>query len=126
MKRLGRSNGKVRMGLWSLVGLVGLTASLLFTGLVYAGGESGSLQITSPRQDEVIKGGEVTVEWVLELALEVYHVHIKVDEGRPMVTKSNSKTFKGFKPGKHTIAIWIVDADHQRIGLEESVVFIVE
>jgi hypothetical protein len=99
---------------------------ILWAGLVYGGTEE-SLKIISPVQEEVIQGDKVTVTWKLEREGKISHTHISLDDGKPRVTRKDSKIYTGLPPGKHTVKIWVADADHQPVpGLEASVVFFME
>ncbi|MEW6324691.1 MAG: DUF6130 family protein [Nitrospirota bacterium] len=112
-----------KRGFAALIGVILLTAPM---GAVAASAAEPSLHIMSPKADEVIKGDAVTIEWMVEMGGTPGHVHVKIDDGRPMVAHANSKKLTGLKPGKHTVTVWVVDADHQPIGLEESVTFTIE
>ena len=111
-----------------LTRLFGVFTILVLTLLGRAVGaqDAGSLKITSPAPDAVMTGGDVTIAWELVINLEESHTHIKIDDGRPMVTHKRSKSLKGLKPGQHTVTVWVVDADHQPTGLKEQVNFTVK
>ncbi len=111
----------------TLISLIGGVLVAVMVGVFAARAAEGqSLTIVSPKENAVIKGGELTVEWTLEMGGKPSHVHVKIDDGRPMVTHSNSKKLTNVAPGKHTITVWVVDSEHQPIGVEDTVTFVVE
>jgi hypothetical protein len=121
-----RQTGGLRQGtILSVLGVAVVLGWVLWGGSSLAA-EAGSLKILSPEPGAVIAGGEVTVTWELVSGLKESHTHIKIDDGRPMVTHKTSRTITGLKPGPHSVTIWVVDADHQPVGLEERVEFSIE
>lgn len=115
---------KRKRGLDALGVLVACVFSLIVISPAMAE-EHGSLKITSP-ENKAVLGSDVEVTWEVQVPVEKYHVHIKIDSGRPMVVHSTSKHLKGLKAGQHAITIWIVDSDHQPMDLEDRVEFTVE
>lgn len=110
---------------------VGRVVAMLLAGVFVALGAAwaadvGSLKILSPAPNAVITGGDVTVEWELAVNAEETHTHVKIDDGRPMVTHKTSRKITGLEPGAHSVTIWVVDHDHQPLGLEERVEFTVK
>jgi len=74
--------------------------------------EGASVKIVSPKADEVLKGDKVPLEFKLTKGKRGEHVHAYVDGEMMGMFKSEKGTLNGIKPGKHTLELRVVTADH--------------
>lgn len=74
--------------------------------------EGASIEIVSPKKDQVLKGDSVPLEFKLTKGKRGHHAHAYVD-GQLMGMFDNEKgTLNGIKPGKHTLELRVVTSDH--------------
>jgi Big-like domain-containing protein len=93
-------------------------------GAAAAGGAQGSVSITAPKDgSEVAAGQPVEVKYSVKPGPHGNHVHLYVDGKQTEVLRKlkGSYTLKDLTPGKHSIAIKVVDAGHTPTGVEGSV-----
>jgi hypothetical protein len=74
--------------------------------------EGASVKIMSPKADAVLKGDKVPLEFKLTKGKRGAHVHAYVDGEMMGMFESEKGTLNGIKPGKHTLELRVVTADH--------------
>lgn len=74
--------------------------------------EGASVKILSPKPGEVFKGDQIPVRFKLVKGKRGEHVHAYVDGELMGMFKSESGTLAGIGPGKHTLELRVVAADH--------------
>ncbi|HUK39476.1 MAG TPA: hypothetical protein VLX11_00480 [Candidatus Acidoferrales bacterium] len=75
--------------------------------------EGASVKIISPKNDQVITGDKVPLEFKLTKGKRGEHVHAYVDGEMMGMFKSEKGTLNGIKPGKHTLELRVATADHK-------------
>lgn len=87
---------------------------------------SSSLRITSPTVGERVGSTQVTVQYEITNrgadAASSPTYQVQLDGRDPAETMDNSYTFNGLTPGKHSITVQLVDANHNPIGGSQAVV----
>lgn len=74
--------------------------------------EGASVKIVSPKSGQVITGDKVPLEFKLTKGKRGAHVHAYVDGEMMGMFESEKGTLNGIKPGKHTLELRVVTADH--------------
>ena len=74
--------------------------------------EGASIKIISPRKGQVLKGDKVPIEYKLTKGKRGHHAHAYVDGELMGMFESEKGTLNGIKPGKHTLELRVVAADH--------------
>jgi|SRR5215467_1744520 len=74
--------------------------------------DGASVKIVSPKAGEVLKGDKVPLEFKLTKGKRGTHVHAYVDGEMMGMFESEKGTLNGIKPGKHTLELRVVTADH--------------
>jgi len=74
--------------------------------------EGASVKIISPKNDQVIAGDKIPLEFKLTKGKRGEHVHAYVDGEMMGMFKTEKGTLNGVKPGKHTLELRVVTADH--------------
>ncbi len=74
--------------------------------------EGASVKIVSPKDGQIIAGDKVPLEFKLVKGKRDAHVHAYVDGEMMGMFESEKGTLNGVKPGKHTLELRVVTADH--------------
>jgi hypothetical protein len=89
--------------------------------------EGASVKILSPKPGAVIKGDTVPLRFKLVKGKRGEHVHAYVDGELMGMFKSETGTLTGIKPGRHTLELRVVAADHEtELDATDRVTFVVE
>lgn len=107
------------------------TLALLITSAFFVAGTSafaeddkGSVTIISPKEGAVLASAEdVIIEYEMTPGPKGDHVHFYMDGGNAGLLRKNKGSFNmtKLKPGKHVLAVKLVNAGHVPIGIEASV-----
>jgi hypothetical protein len=74
--------------------------------------EGASVTILNPKAGELIKGDSVPLQFKMTKGKRGNHVHAYVDGELMGMFESEKGTLTGVKPGKHTLVLRVVTADH--------------
>jgi hypothetical protein len=74
--------------------------------------EGASIKIISPIRGQLFKGDKVPVEYKLIKGKRGHHAHAYVDGELMAMFQSEKGTLNEIKPGKHTLELRVVAADH--------------
>jgi len=74
--------------------------------------EGASVKIISPKPDAVLNGDKVPLEFKLTKGKRGAHVHAYIDGEMMGMFEGEKGTLNGIKPGKHTLELRVVTADH--------------
>ena len=74
--------------------------------------EGASVEILSPKAGQSIKGDAVLLQFKMIKGKRGNHVHAYVDGELMGMFESEKGTLNGIKPGKHTLELRVVTADH--------------
>jgi hypothetical protein len=89
--------------------------------------EGASVKIISPTTGQLLKGDKVPIEFKLTKGKQGHHVHAYVDGELMGMFESEKGTLNGIKPGKHTLDLRVLMADHEtEIDASDKVEFIVK
>ena len=89
--------------------------------------DKGSVTITSPASDAVLASGQGNkLEFTVQLSPNGNHVHIYVDDQKPIVFRDVSNCpcsvdLPQLTPGKHTITVKEASTSHAMTGVQGSV-----
>jgi len=75
--------------------------------------EGASIRIVAPKQDQVLKGDSVPLEFKLTKGKRGHHAHAYVDGELMGMFESEKGTLNGIKPGKHILELRVVAEDHK-------------
>jgi hypothetical protein len=75
--------------------------------------EGASIKIVAPKQDQLLKGDRIPVEFKLIKGKRGHHTHAYVDGELMGMFESEKGTLNGIKPGKHTLELRVVAEDHK-------------
>jgi hypothetical protein len=75
--------------------------------------EGANIKIVAPKQDQVLKGDRVPLEFKLTKGKRGHHAHAYVDGELMGMFESEKGTLNGIKPGKHTLELRVVAEDHK-------------
>ena len=85
--------------------------------------EGASVKIISPKKDQVIAGDRVPLEFKLTKGKHGAHVHAYVDGQMMGMFVSDKGALNGIEPGKHTLELRVVTADHTELNATDKVSF---
>lgn len=74
--------------------------------------QGARVQIVSPKAGQVVKGDKVPLQFKLTKGKRGEHVHAYVDGEMMGMFSSEKGTLNGIKPGRHTLELRVVTADH--------------
>jgi len=74
--------------------------------------EGAGVKIVSPKNGQVFKGDEIPLQFKLTKGKRGSHVHAYVDGELMGMFMSETGTLTGIQPGKHTLELRVVAADH--------------
>jgi hypothetical protein len=74
--------------------------------------EGASIKILAPTKGQVLKGDKVPIEYKLIKGKRGHHTHAYVDGELVGMFDSEKGTLNGIAPGKHTLELRVVAADH--------------
>ena len=74
--------------------------------------QGASVKIISPQAGQIIKGDAVPLEFKMTKGKIGQHVHAYLDGEMAGMFQSDKGTLNGVKPGKHTLELRVVTADH--------------
>lgn len=75
--------------------------------------EGANIKIVAPKQDQVLKGDSVPLEFKLTKGKRGHHAHAYVDGELMGMFESEKGTLNGIKLGKHTLELRVVAEDHK-------------
>ena len=75
--------------------------------------EGANIKILAPKQDQVLKGDSVPLQFKLTKGKRGHHAHAYVDGELMGMFESEKGTLNGIKPGKHTLELRVVAEDHK-------------
>ena len=75
--------------------------------------EGASIKILSPKQEQVLIGDKVPLEFKLLKGKRGHHAHAYVDGELMGMFESEKGILNGIKPGKHTLELRVVAEDHK-------------
>ena len=85
--------------------------------------QGATVKIISPKPGEVITGDKVPLEYKMTKGKTGAHVHAYVDGEMMGMFESNKGNLNGVKPGKHTLELRVVTADHTELNATDKVSF---
>jgi putative copper export protein len=89
--------------------------------------EGASVQILSPKNGEVVAGDHVPISFKLVGGKSGHHAHAYVDRELMGMFESLQGTLTGIGPGRHTLELRVVAADHQtELDASDKVEFVVK
>ena len=106
-----------------------LSSALLFSGTALA---AGSISIISPKDGgELMSGSGNKLEYNVELSPNGNHLHVYVDDGRPIIDRTVSGCpcsidLPDLSSGMHKIVVKEATSSHDMTGVEASVSFSVK
>ena len=75
--------------------------------------EGARIKIIAPTKGQLLKGDQVAIEYKLTKGKRGHHAHAYVDGELMGMFESEKGTLNGIKPGKHTLELRVVAADHE-------------
>ena len=81
------------------------------------------MKIIAPKPGDVITGDIVPLEYKLTKVKRGSHVHAYVDGEIMCMFESDKGNLNGVKPGKHTLELRVVTADHTELNATDKVSF---
>lgn len=89
--------------------------------------EGASVKILSPTAGQSFKGDQVPLQFKLVKGKKGHHVHAYVDGELMGMFESDKGTLTGIKPGKHTLELRVIAADHEtELDVKDKVEFTVK
>jgi putative copper export protein len=89
--------------------------------------EGASVKILSPLPDQIFAGDHVPLKFALTKGKRGHHVHAYVDGQLMGMFESAQGTLNGVAPGRHTLELRVVAADHQtELTAKDRVEFVVK
>jgi hypothetical protein len=85
--------------------------------------EGAKVKIVSPKNGQVLTGDKVPLEFNLTKGKRGAHVHAYVDDEMMGMFESDKGNLNGIKPGKHTLELRVVTADHTELNATDKVSF---
>src|ERR1041385_7677171 len=85
--------------------------------------EGANIKIISPKTGDVLKGDKVPLEFKLTKGKRGAHAHAYVDGEMMGMFESEKGTLNGIKPGKHTLELRVVTADHTELNATDKISF---
>ena len=79
----------------------------------YDPAEGASVKILSPKNEDVIAGDRVAIQFRLTKGKRGHHVHAYVDGELIGMFQSKAGTLNGLQPGRHILQLRVVAEDHQ-------------
>ncbi len=74
--------------------------------------EGANIKIISPKANQVIRGDKMPLQFKLTKGKRGEHVHAYIDGEMVGMFKTEKGTLNGIKPGRHTLELRVVTADH--------------
>jgi hypothetical protein len=75
--------------------------------------EGANIKILAPKQDQVLKGDSVPLQFKITKGKRGHHAHAYVDGELMGMFESENGTLNGIKPGKHILELRVVAEDHK-------------
>ena len=89
--------------------------------------EGASVKIITPKSGQVITGDAVPLEFKLIKGRRGEHVHAYIDGEMVGMFKTAKGTLNGIKPGRHTLELRVVTADHNtELDATDAIAFTVK
>lgn len=89
--------------------------------------EGAGVKIISPKANQVVNGDTVPLQIKLTKGKRGEHVHAYVDGELVGMFKTETGTLNGIKPGRHTLEVRVVTADHNtELDATDKVTFAVK
>jgi hypothetical protein len=79
----------------------------------YDPAQGASVKILSPKNEDVIAGDKVAIQFSLTKGKRGHHVHAYIDGELMGMFQSQVGTLNGLKPGRHVLQLRVVAEDHQ-------------
>ena len=76
--------------------------------------EGASIKILTPTKGQTFKGDKIEISYKLTKGKRGHHVHAYIDGELMGMFQGKTGTLNGVKPGRHTLELRMVAADHQR------------
>ena len=89
--------------------------------------EGASIEIISPKAEQVFKGDRIPLRFKLIKGKRGHHVHAYVDGELMGMFTGKQGTLNGIKPGPHVLELRVVTADHQtELDARDRIEFVVK
>ena len=89
--------------------------------------EGASIEIISPKAEQVFKGDKVPLRFKLTKGKRGHHVHAYVDGELMGMFESSQGTLNGIRPGRHVLELRVVAEDHQtELDASDRITFVVK
>ena len=89
--------------------------------------QGASVKIVSPKPGQVLKGDEIPLQFRMVKGNIGSHVHAYVDGQLMGMFETEKGTLTGIKPGRHTLELRVVTADHKtELNATDRVRFVVQ
>ena len=89
--------------------------------------EGASIEIISPKAEQVFKGDKVPLRFKLTKGKRGHHVHAYVDGELMGMFESRQGTLNGIRPGRHVLELRVVAEDHQtELDASDRITFVVK
>ena len=89
--------------------------------------EGASVEIVSPKAEQVFKGDRVPLWFKLTKGKRGHHVHAYVDGELMGMFESRQGTLNGIRPGRHVLELRVVAEDHQtELDARDRIEFVVK
>lgn len=94
---------------------------------VYDPSEGASVKILSPKNEQVISGDRVLLQFNLTKGKRGHHVHAYIDGELMGMFESRNGTLNGIRPGRHSLELRVVAEDHKtELDASDRVEFMVK
>lgn len=89
--------------------------------------EGASVEIISPKAEQVFKGDKVPLRFTLTRGKRGHHVHAYIDGELMGMFESKQGTLNGIPPGRHVLELRVVAEDHQtELDASDRITFVVK
>jgi copper resistance protein D len=89
--------------------------------------EGASVEIISPKAEQVFKGDKVPLRFKLTKGKRGHHVHAYIDGELMGMFESRQRTLNGIGPGRHVLELRVVAEDHQtELDASDRITFVVK
>ena len=89
--------------------------------------EGASIEILSPKAEQVFSGDKVPLRFKLTKGKRGHHVHAYVDGELMGMFESKQGTLNGIRPGRHVLELRVVAEDHQtELDASDRITFVVK
>ena len=89
--------------------------------------EGASVEIISPKAEQVFKGDKVPLRFKLIKGKRGHHVHAYIDGELMGMFEGKQGTLNGIRPGRHVLELRVVAEDHQtELDASDRITFVVK